>query len=61
MLRLLALLLLPFTALAAPTESRESLEWKQGESLPYLQFLPEGYDKDTWSIAGHCRSSGDLG
>ncbi|WP_367872259.1 prolyl oligopeptidase family serine peptidase [Luteolibacter sp. Populi] len=39
--------MLPFTALAAPTESRESLEWKQGESLPYLQFLPEGYDKDT--------------
>lgn len=47
MRRILAMILLPFTALAAPTESRESLEWKQGESLPYLQFLPEGYDKNT--------------
>lgn len=43
-MRVLALLLVPFTALAAPTESRESLEWNKGEKLPYLQYLPEGYE-----------------
>lgn len=47
MRRILALaLLLPLSALAAPTESREALEWKAGEKLNYLQFLPDGYDKD---------------
>ena len=37
-MRFLALLFfLPFAAMAAPTESRESLEWKKGEKLAYLQ------------------------
>jgi predicted peptidase len=44
-MRLLAFLLIPFTAFAAPTESRESLEWKQDEKLPFLQILPEGYEE----------------
>lgn len=43
-LRLLALLLLvPSLAAAAPTESRESLEWKKDRKMAYLQYLPEGY------------------
>jgi len=47
-MRFLALLLfLPFAAMAAPTESRESLEWKKGEKLAYLQYLPEGYADTT--------------
>ncbi len=47
MRKILALaLLVPFTAMAIPTESKEALEWKAGEKLNYLQFLPEGYDKD---------------
>jgi predicted peptidase len=47
MRRILALFtMIPFTALATPTDSRECLEWKPGEKLNYLQFLPEGYDKE---------------
>jgi predicted peptidase len=42
-MRFLALLLTPLVAFAAPTESREALEWKKGEKLAFLQYLPEGY------------------
>ncbi|WP_265594115.1 prolyl oligopeptidase family serine peptidase [Haloferula sp. BvORR071] len=40
-------MMIPLTAFATPTESSESLEWKPGEKINYLQFLPEGYDKDS--------------
>ena len=47
-MRFLAFLLLPTLAAAVPTESKESHEWKSGNKLEYLQFLPEGYgDSDT--------------
>lgn len=44
-MRILAFLLLPFTAFAAPTESRETLEWKKDGKLSFLQYLPEGYEE----------------
>jgi len=44
-MRVLAILLTPLLAMAAPTESRESLEWKKGEKLEFLQYLPEGYQE----------------
>jgi len=47
-MRFLAFLLMPALAAAAPTESKESLEWKPDKKLEFLQFLPEGYgDSDT--------------
>lgn len=43
-MRILALWLAPLLAFANPTESREKFDSGGKEALPYLQFLPEGYE-----------------
>lgn len=43
MMKWLAMLLFSQIAAAAPVESEQGYEWKKGEVIRYLQFLPEGY------------------
>lgn len=62
-MRVLAILLAPVMAMAAPTESRESLEWKKDAKLEYLQFLPEGYgdSKASYPLVVFLHGSGERG
>ena len=63
-MRLLAfLLLLPFVAFVAPTESQGSLEWEKGKTIPYLQYLPEGYEetKDPQPLVIFLHGAGERG
>jgi predicted peptidase len=60
-MRILALWLAPLLAFAAPTESRETFDAGGKEALPYLQFLPEGYEDGKHPLVIFLHGAGERG
>jgi predicted peptidase len=61
-MRLLALLwLAPTLAFAAPTESKERFDAGGKEPLPYLRYLPEGYDEGKHPLVIFLHGAGERG
>ena len=60
-MRILALWLAPLLAFAAPTESREKFDAGGKEALPYLRFLPEGYEDGKHPLVIFLHGAGERG
>ena len=60
-MRILALLLAPVLAMAAPVESTEKFDAGKDQTLHYLQFLPERYEEGKHPLVIFLHGAGERG